>query len=76
MSKPMREEKRPLRRCDYKGCPEMVQWFRRYKGEILKLCTKHYAKMAKEHLGQSVEAKDLTSDDLEYLYEKDSEEEY
>jgi len=74
MSKAMPEKKTVLK-CDFEGCQEMVQWFRRYKGELLKLCTKHEARMAREHQGRSLDSKDLDSDDWEYLREKDLEEE-
>jgi hypothetical protein len=70
----MSKKKAPLK-CDFVGCTEMVQWYRKYKGELLKLCTKHEAHMARQHQGHSLEPKDLTPDDWQYLIEKDLEEE-
>jgi hypothetical protein len=73
-SKALPEKKKPLK-CDFEGCQEMVQWYRRYKGKPLKLCTKHEARMAREHKGYSLDPRDLTPDDWQYLIEKDEDEE-
>ncbi len=27
-------------KCDFKDCEEIAQWYRKRKGELLKLCTK------------------------------------
>lgn len=70
----MSERKKSLK-CDFEGCQEMVQWFRKYKGELLKLCTKHEAYMARAHQGRSLESEDLNPSDWQYLEEKDLEEE-
>ena len=74
MSKPL-PEKKIVMRCDFIGCTEMAQWYRRYKGELLRLCTKHEAYMVRAHQGFSVESKDLTPDDRRYLIEKDEDDE-
>ncbi|MGD0159437.1 MAG: hypothetical protein ABSB89_03985 [Candidatus Bathyarchaeia archaeon] len=74
MSKALPENRKPLK-CDFEECPEMVQWYRKYKGKLWKLCTKHEAFMARQHQGHSVDRDHLTPDDWRYLRQKDLEEE-
>lgn len=57
--------------CDYEGCEEIAQWYREYKGELLKLCTKHEAYFARGHWSKSLDLSELNEDDLRYLEEKD-----
>jgi hypothetical protein len=68
-------EKKIAMKCDFRGCTEMVQWYRKYKGELLKLCTKHEACMARAHQGRSFDPKELNPDDWQYLIEKDEDDE-
>jgi hypothetical protein len=66
-------KKRKLWKCDFKDCSEPAQWYRLYKGELLKLCTKHEAYLARQHFGCHLEFHELDEDDLTYLEEKDEE---
>jgi len=68
--------KRKLRKCDHKGCEEIAEWYREYKGELLKLCTKHEAYFARGHWGKSLDPSELDEDDLRYLEEKDEKDYY
>ena len=49
----------------------MAQWYRVWKGELLKLCTKHEAYMARRHLGKALDSSELDGEDWAYLEEKD-----
>ena len=69
MSKSMRK----ILRCDFKGCNEIAQWYREWKGDLLKLCTTHEVYFAKNHWGRNIELSKLDEDDLRYLEEKDKE---
>ncbi len=58
-------------KCDSKGCEEMAQWYRRQKGKIMKLCTKHEAQLAKMHWGRRVDESRLTEKDRLNLRRKE-----
>lgn len=60
---------RRLWTCDWKDCNEIAQFYREYKGELLKLCTKHEVQSAKQHLGKHVD--NLSQDDIQYLQSKE-----
>ena len=53
--------------CDYKGCEENAQWYRKRKGKLLKLCTKHEGEFARKHWGRHVDFSELNEDDINYL---------
>jgi len=59
--------------CDFKGCDEIAQWYRRWKGDLFKLCTKHEAYFARNHYGRRVDLSELDADDIDYLWEKEEE---
>lgn len=63
--------KRKIWKCDFKGCEEIAQWYREWKGELLKLCTKHEAYLARTHWGRHIEPSELDKNDVRYLEEKD-----
>lgn len=67
---------RKLWTCDYKGCDEITQWYRIWKGELLKLCTKHEAYLAREHYGKHLDLSELNEDDMCYLEEKEERKEF
>jgi hypothetical protein len=56
--------------CDFKNCCEIATWYRRWKGDLLKLCTKHEAYMRGKHYGRSVNESELDREDMAYLFEK------
>jgi hypothetical protein len=56
--------------CDFEGCKEIAQWYRRSKGQIFKLCTKHEAILAKQHWGRRVDYSVLCEDDMRRLRTK------
>lgn len=56
--------------CDFEGCDEIAQWYRRSKGQILKLCTKHEALLSRKHWGRSVDYTELTEADMDRLRTK------
>jgi len=62
--------------CDYKNCDEFAQWYRRFKGKLLTLCTKHEAEFARKHWGRSIDASELNNDDIRHLESKEEEKEY
>jgi len=62
--------------CDYKGCDEFAQWYRRFKGKLLTLCTKHEAEFARKPWGRSIDASKLNNDDIRYLETKEEKKEY
>ena len=57
--------------CDFKGCDEIAQWYRKKKGELVKLCSKHYASLDRMRWGRRVEESELDEDDIRYLEEKE-----
>ena len=63
--------KRKLWKCDFKGCEEIAQWYRKRKGELLKLCTKHEVYLASQHYGRSLDLSELDEDDIRYLERKE-----
>lgn len=63
-------------KCDVKGCEEIARRYREYKGELLKLCTKHEALFQEQHLGRHVDYLRLSEDDIRYLQEKEAEREF
>jgi len=56
--------------CDFKGCGELAQWYRRSKGQIVKLCTKHKAYLARQRWGKRVDHSELSEDDMRRLKTK------
>jgi len=64
-------KKKRFLKCDFRKCEEMAQWYRVWKGELLKLCTKHEAYMARRHLGKALDSSELDGEDWAYLEEKD-----
>ena len=62
--------------CDYKNCDEFAQWYRRFKGKLLTLCTKHEVEFARKPWGRSIDASELNDDDIRYLERKEEEKEY
>jgi len=58
-------------KCDFKDCGEIAQWYRKRKGELLKLCTKHNVYLHKQHWGRHIDFSELDEDDTQYLLEKD-----
>jgi hypothetical protein len=62
-------------KCDVKGCEEIAQRYREYKGDLFKLCTKHEASFENEHMGRRVGFLELDEDDIRYLEEKEAERE-
>lgn len=67
---------RKMWKCDFKDCEEIAQWYRYYKGELWKFCTKHETQFAKQHWGKRVDFSELDKDDIQYLQEKESHSEY
>lgn len=53
--------------CDFQGCNEIAQWYRKRKGRLIKVCTKHEARLAREHWGRRVDFSELNDDDIRYL---------
>ena len=68
--------KRKMWKCDFEDCEEIAQWYRKYKGKLVKLCTKHETHLSKQHYGRRVDFSELTKDDIDYLEEKESRSEY
>ena len=64
---------RKMWKCDFEDCEEFAQWYRRKKGKIVKLCTKHEVQLAKEHWGRRVDFSELTHNDIRYFNKKESE---
>lgn len=62
--------------CDYEGCDEFAQWYRKLKKDLLKLCTKHEAEFARKHWGKDIHASELDDDDIRYLERKEEKKEY
>jgi hypothetical protein len=62
--------------CDYEDCDEFAQWYRRLKGKLLTLCTKHEVEFARKHWGRSIDASELNSNDIRYLEGKEEKKEY
>jgi len=58
-------------KCDFKGCEEIAQWYRWWKGDLFKLCSKHEAYFARQHWGKHLDISELDEDDIRYLEEKD-----
>ena len=56
--------------CDFKGCDEIAQWYRRRKGSIFKLCTKHEAHLDRERWKRLDESR-LTNEDIRRLEAKE-----
>ena len=62
---------RKLWTCDFAKCDEIAQWYRIWKGELLKLCTKHEAYLGRERYGKHLNLSELDEDDIHYLEEKE-----
>jgi hypothetical protein len=62
--------------CDFNGCDELAQWYRRSKGQIVKLCTKHEALLARQHWGKRVDYSELSEEDMRRLKTKVYRDEY
>jgi hypothetical protein len=56
--------------CDFEGCNELAQWYRKSKGQIVKLCTKHEALLARQHWGKRVDYSELSEEDMRRLKKK------
>jgi len=67
---------RKLWTCDFAKCDEIAQWYRIWKGELLKLCTKHEAYLGRERFGKHLNLSDLDEDDIHYLEEKEERKEF
>jgi len=67
--------RRKIWKCDFEDCNEFAQWYRVQKGQLVKLCTKHEAYLAKKHWGKHIDPSELDEDDIHYLEEKDYKEE-
>ncbi len=63
--------KKKIWTCDFEGCDEIAQWYRKQKGELLRLCTKHEAYLARKHWGKRLDTSELGEDDMRYLEEKE-----
>lgn len=57
--------------CDFKGCNDFAQWCRKRNGNLLTLCTKHEADLARRHWGRRIDASELNEDDIRYLEGKE-----
>ena len=57
--------------CDYKGCEEIAQWYRKWKGELLTLCTTHEGYFGRKHWGKHLDVTKLDEDDIRYLERKE-----
>jgi len=57
--------------CDFKGCDEIAQWYRKKKGKLFKLCTTHEAHLNRMHWGRRVDLSELNEDDIRYLERKE-----
>jgi len=57
--------------CDFIGCNEIAQWYRRRKGRLVKLCTKHEVHLAREHWGKRLDETELNEYDMSYLEAKE-----
>lgn len=68
---PLMHAKRKLLKCDFEGCNDLAQWYREFKGNLVKLCTKHEAHFSRKRWGRHVDLSELDEDDLRYLEEKD-----
>ena len=68
--------KRKIWTCDFKECEEIAQWYRKRKRELLKLCTKHEAYLARQHYGGSLDLSELNEDDIRYLEGKERRKEF
>jgi len=66
-------KKRNVWKCDFKGCEEIAQWYRKWKGDLFKLCTKHEAYLARKRYGRPLDPSELDEDDFRYLEEKEEE---
>ena len=62
-------------KCDVKGCSEIAEWYRIKDGVPLKLCIHHFAEFGRKRFGKPVDLSELSGDDLDWLVEKDQEEE-
>lgn len=56
--------RRKMWTCDFEGCTEIAQWYRKSKGQIIKVCKKHEARLAKEHWGRRVDYTELDMEDM------------
>ena len=62
---------RKLWKCDFGGCDEIAQWYRVKKNDLVKLCTKHEAYLARQRWGKSIPESKLDERDIRYLQNKD-----
>jgi hypothetical protein len=58
-------------KCDFEDCEEVAQWYRRGKGRLVKLCTKHEVYLSKQHWGKRVDFSELNEEDIRYLEGKE-----
>lgn len=58
-------------KCDFEDCEEIAQWYRKRKGQLVKLCTKHEAYLSKEHWGKRVDFSELDENNISYLERKE-----
>ena len=68
--------KRKMWKCDFEDCEEIAQWYRRYKGKLVKLCTKNETQLSKQHYGRRVDFSALNKNDIDYLQKKELRSEY
>jgi len=59
-----------VRLCDFAGCDEIAQWYRKSKGQIVKVCTTHEALLARQHWGRRIDYSELDEDDIRRLETK------